>query len=140
MLRLAHEFGASTYVGVDRFATLHPIDLPGINFYFENTDMLKFISDQPDNSTNICVNGIDSIFLPRTTQVNREYINQLVSQIARVVGKDHIAFGKGSTDILDYLIDHGFKKHEIIESTFVYTSSQNSAVFEYPSCVYVELF
>jgi hypothetical protein len=126
ILQLARRTEIGSYVGVD----LHPplwgtsginrrVSVPagrhGDKFPKEiiRGDMLEFLAsqtDNPDNSANITINGIDEIILPPDIPANERYAEVLAEEIARVVGKDHIVFGVGSEYILDRMKSMGFER------------------------------
>jgi hypothetical protein len=114
--------GASEYIYVDKYHydkfahySMKKWESAGRNFdrkIGKEGDMLRFLSQQQDNSMSVVLFGIDRIIIRDTPEGNR-YVEFLVGEIKRVAGTDHIVFGFSSTDISDKLAESGF---EIVSS------------------------
>lgn len=128
-LLIALRYGASEFVGVDKFtefsfrndsldflvcghreSILQDYKRRKLRYASVKSDMLLFLSSQPSNSANIILNGIDQCIIS-----DREYLIELVKEIDRVVGRDHLAFGVDSP-YLDGLKDNQYGYTNIINS------------------------
>lgn len=76
---------------------------------FIESDMLTFLSKQPDNSAAITLNGIDDVIIDPKVAGNEKYLEALVREVVRVAGDDNVVFGFNSEDIFARLEKHGFK-------------------------------
>lgn len=122
MALFAHEqLGATRYMGIDihtdfprraRFRyNLKTGKKPDpVEVEFINQDMSEFLSQQPDNSASITLNGIDDYVIDPKIEGNINYVNRLAEEIARVVGDNHCVFGNNSSDIFATLEKLGYKK------------------------------
>ena len=105
---LAHESGASKYVGVDKFKIYEEKKIPSKHSEFTEEyvpeDMLKYVFHLPDNSANVVINGINYEIIN-----DGEYIKTLIGEIARIVPPNGVAMGFESP-FLQNLREFGFKK------------------------------
>lgn len=100
MQDFAADYGASTYVCVDRYGQtrespvdpLHPEQesdpTENLHEIAVKADMLDFISRLKDRSANLTINGVDLFIIG-----NRDYHEALARELVRVVGDEGIIFG-----------------------------------------------
>jgi hypothetical protein len=95
------------YVAVDRYCQ-YPWSSERIRYV--NADMLQYLAEQLDGSTNVCMNAMDNLRHYNLT-ILESYKEMLLRQIARVVPSGGIAFGI-QTPLLHDLADFNFTKIE----------------------------
>lgn len=112
MPRMAAQLGCQKYIAVDRYRDNSRDLQMKINEDEEEElpketeairkDGLKFLSEQPDNSASVMINRLDSnIIQGAGSEINRQYLDRLAKEIARVIGKDNICFGYDSSPVFD---------------------------------------
>ena len=129
MMLFADYYGAREYVGVDASRDYSMLEGILVNTRFERVDMLRFLGDQEDCSSNIVMNNIDRAVLSMDDrELERAYSILMLHQIARVVPPGGIAFGIG-TDLLHGLAHYRFLR---MEHTGAYSVSDAGAVYLKP--------
>ena len=108
--------GAQGYIGVD-IRDLGLQSVPERNIEFHQSDMLAFLSQQPDGSAAITINAINEDIIDPKHPGNVAYIKRLAEEIARVA-HGYGVFGLNSPDIFQALEDFGIKKDEEISTTY----------------------
>lgn len=123
ILDMAIEMGAKEYIGVDQTEHIR-VYPPSMDDEYKDIkteiktvggkegDMLTFLSQHPDNSANIMVNGIDYIIIDQSLPANVEYLKLLAKEIKRVIGKDHRVFGLESQPIFNKLRELGLEEND----------------------------
>lgn len=109
----AMHYGASEYVGVDRYQDYSGSGLWALkDVRLVECDMLEHLSGEPDMSTNIMMNAIDrAVLVGPSRTIEAAYATLLLRNIARVVPPGGIAFGIMSP-ILEGLSDYGLIRME----------------------------
>lgn len=104
----ARSHGVKKYFAVDKFNTPQFKDFPNdpMTKISVEADLLVLLSELPGNSANIALNNFDEfIFNPGASEANREYLQRLLLELARVAGKDHYIFGANSPHLKNLLGD-----------------------------------
>ncbi len=108
MANFALKCGVSKYVAVDRYWDYSRAVPPFPNVSYVNSDMLRFLAEQRDESTNIVMLAIDNVVLANEhTMTGKLYAEKLLEEISRVVPQGGIAFGMNCA-ILCELTGMGF--------------------------------
>jgi hypothetical protein len=95
------------YVAVDRYC---PYPWSSERIRYVNADMLQYLAEQLDGSTNVCMNAMDNLRHGNQT-ILASYVEMLLRQIARAIPPGGIAFGI-QTPILQGLANFGFSRIE----------------------------
>lgn len=123
MVDIVCRLGASEYVGVDKYNIKEAIvnskkpeisqkvQKSNLQFNLVDKDMLEFLSQQPDNSANITINGVDNDILDPRNPGNKIYFPLLINEIIRVAGKDHVIFGIGCKEIFEEIHNKGLSEN-----------------------------
>ena len=121
VLNMAAKAGARRYVGVEKYGDPYISDEEQyqakglLTEIHGDTDMLEFLASLDENSANITINGIDDEVINPKIPANQQYLELLAEHIARVIGRDNIAFGIGSNVIFDCLQRKGLSRQKILE-------------------------
>lgn len=130
MAHFAMEYGVSEYVAVDGYRDYSECGLSAIRgIRLVNADMLGYLFEQPDESTNIVMNAVDWAVLRGPGRlIEQAYAEYLLRNIARVIPRGGIAFGTMSP-VLDGLSGFGLER---IRQTDVSHVSEVEALYRKP--------